>query len=63
MHRARSIRLRLGGAGNLLAQFPPRPLGMRKATYARLKQAADADEAAALNSIRDLVSLLPSETG
>jgi hypothetical protein len=38
--KARKLRVRLGGSGNLLDPFPKRPRGMHRRTYDRLQAAA-----------------------
>jgi hypothetical protein len=48
--RAQQTRRRLGGSASLLAPFPPKPRGMHARTYRRLRQAAEAREAAGLEA-------------
>jgi hypothetical protein len=36
LHRARAIRERVGGSGNMFEPFPPKPKGMQWCTYLRL---------------------------
>lgn len=38
LRRAQTIRMRLGGSGNMLELFPPKPKGMHWHTYIRLQQ-------------------------
>jgi hypothetical protein len=42
--KAMQIRMRLGGSPSLLDPFPPKPKGLHRATYERLRRAHDAAE-------------------
>lgn len=44
LHKARAIRLRLGGSANMLDAFPPKPPRLHWATYGRLRREAHAAE-------------------
>jgi hypothetical protein len=37
LHRAQAIRIKLGGSANLYELFPPKPKGMHRQTYLRLR--------------------------
>jgi hypothetical protein len=39
--KARKIRMKIGGDANVLSDFPPKPKGMHRRTYGRLRQAYD----------------------
>jgi hypothetical protein len=42
--KAMKIRIRLGGSPNLFDPFPPKPKGLHRATYERLRRSHDAAE-------------------
>jgi hypothetical protein len=41
LHRAQSLRMKLGGSGNMMAPFPDRPRYMRRTRYAQLMARGD----------------------
>jgi hypothetical protein len=50
--RARKIRMRLGGGENLGAPFPPKPHGMHRSTYHRLRARGEAADRIAFGQLR-----------
>ena len=55
LHKARQIRMRLGGGANVLEAFPPKPRGMHWRTYDRLQAQHDAAASRSMASLMRFV--------
>jgi hypothetical protein len=58
LHKAQSIRERLGGSANMTKPFPERPKGMHHETYWRLREEHDEAEMAQLVGMREWLDRL-----
>jgi hypothetical protein len=63
LHKAQSIRERLGGSANMTKPFPERPKGMHHETYWRLREEHDEAEMAQLVGMREWLDRLEKKVG
>jgi hypothetical protein len=63
LHRAQSIRERLGGSASMMAPFPEKPKGMHHETYWRLREEHDEAEMEQFTSMREWLDRLEKKVG
>jgi len=63
LHKAQSIRERLGGSASMMAPFPDRPKGMHHETYWRLREEHDEAEMEQLAGMREWLDKLEKKVG
>jgi hypothetical protein len=63
LHKAQSIRERLGGSTNMMEPFPVKPKGMHYETYWRLREEHDEAEMAQLVGMREWPEKLEKKVG
>jgi hypothetical protein len=63
LHKAQSIRERLGGSASMMKPFPERPKGMHHETYWRLREEHDEAEMTQLEGMREWLDKLEKKVG
>jgi hypothetical protein len=63
LHKAQSIRERLGGSASMMKPFPERPKGMHHETYWRLREEHDEAEMEQLIGMREWLDKLEKKVG
>ena len=63
LHKAQSIRERLGGSANMTKPFPEKPKGMHHETYWRLREEHDEAEMEQLAGMREWLDKLEKKVG
>jgi hypothetical protein len=63
LHKAQSIRERLGGSASMMKPFPERPKGMHHDTYWRLREEHDEGEMEQLEGMREWLDRLEKKVG
>jgi hypothetical protein len=63
LHKAQSIRERLGGSASMMKPFPERPKGMHHDTYWRLREEHDEAEMTQLEGMREWLNKLEKKVG
>jgi hypothetical protein len=63
LHRAQSIREKLGGSANMMEPFPERPKGMHHKTYWRLREEHADAEMVQLAGMREWLDKLERKVG